>query len=294
MSLSGLRLVRQLVFVLDAKSFSAVQHGSYFMPIPSKKTFLVALTKNAQCREHSHVSSLGGAAVNRYIKRIPAHDDGRFDRRDSWHDINHGGIEDRRTFKSVLELPTPEPRVTKTDQIKEFQRDFADCFPELRADAMKHLRHEDGFEVIMDVSWKDLIRNMPYQSIFSLLAPIQCFYLSKWAVFYLGIPPAEAIVMGTSLALFVIYKYASSICIIKQNPVTSTYAAVFPYKFLFREMKFRRNHVRPISTLTDFFSSCHVTIKGKKAFCPRSCFTTTHHYEELLRSSKSNEMKNKL
>ena len=50
------------------------------------------------------------------------------------------------------------------------------------------------------------------------------------AVFYLGIPPAEAIVMGTSLALFVIYKYASSICIIKQNPVTSTYAAVFPYK----------------------------------------------------------------
>ena len=142
MSLSCLRLVRQLVFVLDAKSFSAVQHGSYFMPIPSKKTFLVALTKNAQCREHSHVSSLGGAAVNRYIKCIPAHDDGRFDRRDSWHDINHGGIEDRRTFKSVLELPTPEPRVTKTDQIKEFQRDFADCFPELRADAMKHLRHE--------------------------------------------------------------------------------------------------------------------------------------------------------
>jgi len=202
---------------------------------------------------------------------------------------------ERRTFKSVYELVPPEPRVSKVSKIRAFYQDLVETFPEVRSRQIKRYKHEVGFEVIMNVSPKDILLNMPVRTILYVLAPFPCcLLLTKWAILYLSVPSAQAVFAGVTFTFFIFYKYLSSICVIKQNPTTSTYAAMFPFRFLSREIRFRKSHVRSLSSESNFFSTCHVTIKGIRAFCPRSCFTTTHHYEELLRPKRARDMNNKL
>lgn len=314
--------VRRLALDLDAKSIAVFHHGvagviftsdfhlgAIFTSGYSSKDSLVA----SPIKRRSHVASWEGALnggkestsadIDRRVPKLSTQASKKLDVRgasgDSWHDIDID-IDDvprdrKKTFKSVYELAPTKTPVTKTKALQRFTDEFWECFPESRIMAMKHNKHEAGFRVIMYVSLKDVLLNMPYRTVCTLLAPVPCYYLSKLAPHYLSISPNQAILLGTSFSLFIYYKYLSSICTIKHNPTSATYAAVFPFRFgSNQKIKFRKNHVRPITTETDFFHTCHVTIKGKKAFCPRSCFTTTHHYEELLRPSKTNEMKSKL
>lgn len=216
---------------------------------------------------------------------------GRVAEFDSFGESNDEPKGRKRTFKSVYELPPPEPCVTRTSALREFWNEFKELFPEVKNEFMWRHKHEAGFKVIMEVSIKDLFWNMPYRTTFCILAPFTCFFVGKLAIIYLSFKKTQAIVVGSCLFYFILNKYLSAVCTIKHNPTTSTYAADFPFRIWQPHFKFRKNHVRSVSTESNFFTSCHVIIKGKKVFCPRSCFTTTHHYEEWL---KTNALKRKL
>lgn len=196
-----------------------------------------------------------------------------------------------RTFRSVIELRNRPCEKSPSDfeKFKNFQHDFVECFPEVKSDIMKHQKHEAGFELIMDVNFSDLVKKIPVRTFSCLLVPFPCYFLSKWATIYLDVP-AYFSFFGAYLSIYVIHKYLSSICIIKMNQNTSTYAAEFPFRGIKRVVKFRKNHVRKLTS--SFYQSNHATIKGQVVTCPRSCFIKTHHHDELFcQTHKSNEIR---
>jgi len=197
----------------------------------------------------------------------------------------------RRTFKSIYEVAEKDPdSAAWAGWFKAMQEDFFVMHPEEKINHLKHLqlqRMQANDEVIMRVTLRDVFLYMqPSRTIVCALAPVPFYYSAKWAVMLLSVPLVPATWVSISLTLFVFYKYLSSICTqIKQDPRNSTYSAFFPFRLPKQEVKFRKSHFQLISTKRDPFRTCHVLIKGKKAFCPKRCFTSSIHYDELVCST---------
>jgi len=197
----------------------------------------------------------------------------------------------RRTFKSIYEVAEKDPdSAAWSGGFKAMQQDFFTMYPDEKINFLKHVqlqRMQANDEVIMRVTLRDVFLYMqPSRTIVCALAPFPFYYSAKWAVMLLHVPPFPATLASISLTLFVFYKYLSSICTqITQDPRTSTYSAFFPFRLLKQEVKFRKSHFQIISTKRDPFRTCHVLIKGKKAFCPKRCFTNQTHYDQLIGST---------
>jgi len=205
-----------------------------------------------------------------------------------------------RSFKSIYEVADKDPDSAPwADKFQAVQKDFFDMYPDEKINHLKHLqlqrtRHREL--VIMNVTVRDVFLYMqPSRTIICALAPFPFYYMAKWAVMSLHVPSLPATLISISLTFLVFYKYLSSICTqIRQDPKTSTYSAFFPFRFLSQEVRFRRNHFQLISTKRDPFRTCHVLIKGRKAFCPKRCFISHTHYDELICSTVKLRAKNVL
>jgi len=197
----------------------------------------------------------------------------------------------KRTFKSIYEVADKDPDSAPwADRFKAVQNDFFDMYPDEKINHLKHMqlqrtRHREL--VIMNVTVRDVFLYMqPSRTIVCALAPFPFYYSAKWAVMLLHVPSLPATLTSISLTFLVFYKYLSSICTqIRQDPKTSTYSAFFPFRIPFQEVRFRKNHFELISTKRDPFRTCHVLIKGRKAFCPKRCFVSHTHYDELICST---------
>jgi len=196
-----------------------------------------------------------------------------------------------RTFKSIYEVARKDPdSASWGEKMKSIQDDFFQWHPEEKINHLKHVKRyqlQAENRVIMNASPRDAILFIqPTRLIVCVFATFPVYYLAKWAVLGCGIPALPMQLLTVSVPALLFYRYFSSICTqIDQNPRTSTYLAWFPFRLFEKQVIFRKSQVKHISTKRNRHRTCHLDIKGIRAFCPRRCFVSHTHYDELICST---------
>jgi len=197
-----------------------------------------------------------------------------------------------RTFKSIYEVARKDPdSASWGDKMKSIQDDFFEWHPEEKINHLKHVKRcqlQAENRVIMNVSPRDAILLLqPTRLIVCVIATFPVYYLAKWAVLGCGVPALPMQLLTVSAPALLLYRYYfSSICTqIDMDPRTSTYLAWFPFRLFEKQVIFRKSQVKHTSTKRNRHRTCHLDIKGIRAFCPRRCFVSHTHYDELICST---------
>jgi len=257
--------------------------------VPSKPEAVVATNVNDLKKPTRTFKSVYGMArdpgATPWAKRLESEENSSAAPVRSFKSIYGAAVKKRLQFADLAE------------KIKLVQQDFFTMYPDEKINYLKHMQRQNILEsselLIMKVTIRDVFLHMqPSRTIVCALAPVPLYYSAKWAVMSLCVHPFPATILSVSLSLLVFYKYLSSICTqIRHDPRTSTYSAFFPFRCI-QQVKFRKSHFRLISTKRDPFRTCHVLIKGRKAFCPKRCFVSHTYYDDLV--CPASEMRKKI